>query len=97
MLTLIQEYNQWLENYEILLYELQLAFRYKNIPAIDEINQRILNTQVQIAICARRLKKEGHSDPRYAVSPTVPGNIQVAEYPSMDFNGPDGLPPDWLG
>lgn len=97
MLTLEQEYNQWLENYEMLLMELKWAFYYKNKDAIKDLNERIINTQVQIAICARELKKQRYSDPSYAVSSPIPRHVQVAEYPSMDFNGPDGLPPDWLG
>lgn len=97
MLTLIEEYNQWLENYESLLISLRWAFRNKNTRQIEDINQRILNTQVQIAICARALKKQGYSDPRVAISTPVPGNVQVAENPTMDFYGPDGLSPDSIG
>jgi hypothetical protein len=97
MLTLVEEYNQWLENYESLLISLRWAFRNKNTAQIEDINTRILNTQVQIAICARQLKKEGYPYPPDTVGSTVGGHVSVPDYASMDFDSVDDVPPDWIG
>lgn len=88
-LTTIEEYNEWLNVYEMLLTDLQGAWRFKNVEALEDLNKRILNTQVQIAICARKLKKEGYTDPRYAVRSTVSGQVQFTGNSTIDFDSPD--------
>lgn len=86
MLTPIQEYRQWLENYEILLEQLKGAWRFKNLKAIDELNKRILNTQVQIAICARALEKERKAKSQGIISSAISRYIQVRKHTPMDLN-----------
>lgn len=93
MLTLIEEYNQWLDNYDILLNQLRAAYRFKNKRAINDINKRVLNTQVQISMCARALKKQGYADPCYTVSPSIGGHIQFPQYASMKLQGVSGSKP----
>lgn len=85
-MTTLEEYNQWLENYEYLLGQLQTAFRFHNRQAIEDIQTRILTTQVQIAMTALRLKKEGNSGPDSAGSPAVCGNVEISDYAPMQFN-----------
>lgn len=87
MLTIKEEYDQWLVNYEILLNQLRASYRFKNIQRIEEINKRILNTQVQIAICALRLKKEGNSDPKSPVGAPVSGDVKVRKHAPVDLKG----------
>lgn len=88
-MTLQQEYDLWLGNYEILLKQLQAAYRFKNIAQIDNLSQRILNTQVQIAICARRLKKEGNPGADSSVGSTVGGDVEISKYAPMYLGGID--------
>lgn len=93
MLTILQEYNQWLDNYEMLLQRAQKAFVAKRQDVVEDINKRILNTQVQIAICARELKKQGYSNPNSTIGSTVNRRVEIREYTPMNF---DGLDPERL-
>lgn len=85
MLTIEQEYKQWLENYELLLCQLRAAWRFRNKKKIEEINKRILNTQVQISMCARKLKKQSDSNSDSARSVAVGRNVKIGKYSSVNF------------
>ena len=56
-MNLEQEYAQWLKNYEELLDQLKIALRFNNKQIAEDLQTRIVTTQVQIAMCARLLKQ----------------------------------------
>lgn len=89
MLNSKEEYEHWLNNYEYLLGQLSAAWKFKNKKAIEELSNRVMTTQVQIAICARRLKKEGYTQSKRVIRPSVSTDIKIGEYTPMDFNGVD--------
>lgn len=86
MLDCKQEYEQWLKNYDILLSELKAAWRFKNKRKIDEINKRILNTQVQIAMCAKRLKEKTNPDANRRIGSSVSTNVNCRKNSTMYLN-----------
>jgi hypothetical protein len=83
MLSTIQEYNQWLKNYDLLLEQARRAFVLGQQEVVYDINERILNTQVQIAICAKRLKEESKANPRNSVRSSVSRDVKVSKNPSV--------------
>lgn len=93
MLTIEQEYKQWLENYELLLHQLKAAWRFRNKKKIEELNKRILNTQVQIAMCARKLKKQSDSNSNSPRSVTIGRNVKIGKYFSVNF---ESIVRSWL-
>lgn len=86
MLNLNKEYDQWLENYEILLIELRAAYRFKNKLKIDELSKRILSTQVQIAMCARALKKQRNTNTKSIIRPSIYPNIKIRKHTPLNFD-----------
>lgn len=76
-LTLEQEYKQWLMNYELLLVDMKSAYYFKNKKAIDRLGKRILTTQVQIAICARKLEEKRRTNANNAVRPAIDRNVKI--------------------
>lgn len=89
MLTLEQEFNQWLENYEILLGQLKASYRFKNKNKIDSINKRILETQVQIAMCARALKEKRDSKTNRVIGSSISTNVKVRKHTPVNFDSID--------
>ncbi len=86
VLTLEQEYRQWVLNYEILLKDIQAAYKFKNALAVDKIGKRIMNTQAQIAMCARKLEEKRKANARSTIRPSVDRDIEVREYTPVDFS-----------
>ena len=82
-MNLKEELKQWLLNYELLLIDMRAAYRFKNKEAIDDLGQRILNTQVQIAMCNRALEKVSNANPNSGVGTSVSGDVEVRKNSSM--------------
>ena len=89
-MTLRQEQLQWLKNYDVLLSELRFAYNIKDKRAIDEINKRILTTQVQIASVTYALEKQSNPDAYNAISTPVGPSIKIADNPTLNLDSPDG-------
>ncbi len=90
-LSLKEEQQQWLANYDILLKQIRSAYRFKNRRAIEDLSERILNTQVQIAIVTRALEKEGNTDPYSRVSAAISRYVKVANNPPVNLKSVDSL------
>lgn len=90
MLTLQEEYDQWLSNYKNLLEQLKAAYRFKNKKAIQELYSRILSTQVQIATLSLALKKQSDADSSNTVSATVSSDVKVSKDSSVNFKSISG-------
>ena len=88
-LTLKEEQQQWLANYELLLKQMQAAYRFKNITAIASLEKRILTTQVQIASVTRQLEKDGNTDPKGGVRAGISRYVKVANNPPVSFDSVD--------
>jgi len=84
-MTLKEEYKQWLVNYESLLIQMRAAYRFKNKKAIVDLEKRILNTQVQIAMCSRALEQEGNTDSNNIVGSSVNRDVKVRKHSPMNL------------
>lgn len=89
-MELTKELDQWLDNYDKLLNEMRAAYIFKNKEAIDDLSKRILNTQVQIAICTKRLKEQGYAYSKTTIGSCVRANIDIGEDSPVDLGCPDG-------
>ena len=91
-MTLKQEQKQWLYNYRLLLNQLENAYRTKNKEAIDDLGNRILATQVQIAMVTLQLEENGNTGTDNTVSSTINSSVDITNNPPIYLNCPRGVP-----
>lgn len=89
-LTPLQEYDQWLDNYDILLEQLRAAYRFKNQAKIPELHKRILQTQMQIAMSAKALKEIGNAHARNVISAPISADVKVRKHTPVNLKSIDG-------
>lgn len=74
-MTKREELNQWIKNYDVIKEQLQIAFYWKNQQCIDELSERLITTQRQIAELVSELEKQ--SSANCYVAGTSTGNSNV--------------------
>ena len=89
MLTIEEEYDQWLENYKILLDQLKAAYRFKNKDKIEFLHKRVLATQVQIAMCASALKEVRNSKTQAVISAPISTHVKVRKHSPVNLKSVD--------
>ena len=89
-MTLREELQQWIKNYDVLTERLSAAFKFKNKLEIDSLSKRIVLTQRQIAEVAITLEKNSNPDAYNTVGTTVSSCVDISKYPSLNLNCVDG-------
>lgn len=93
-MTLEEELQQWIKNYDTVKTYLQAAFRFKNEDAIDEFSKRLITTQRQIAEIVEELEEKSKSDPDNTIGTSINPRIEASQDTPVYLNCPHGIPRD---